>query len=106
VSVTNEAELHELRELIATLEFVFAKTLVHIPHWYVARKPENAERFFALREASKRHGVWGEFQGYRWRYLYPGDGHKYWVSERGWVINRTPLDGDADGRDAPHADRQ
>ena len=66
----------ELRELISTLNFIFAKTLAHIPHEYM-RRNDNEAAFQILGEAIRRHGAPGEFRGHRYRYLYL-DEWKYW----------------------------
>jgi hypothetical protein len=88
----SEERARELRAQIETLSFVFAKTLAHIPHWYTTQRSARAAgteaAYSALFEAVQRYGVPGDFQGYRYRYLYPGDGWKYWYIPPIPLINR------------------
>lgn len=84
-------ENSELLEVIGRLEFRFAKTMPHIPHWYVVRSPENEEDYKRLFYATL-DGEWSKWRGRPLQYLYPGDGYKYWrmtddISESK-IINR------------------
>lgn len=74
-------ELDELREAVAKLTFVFAKTMPQFPHWYVKRTPENEETYVALFQAIQHHeqGYVQKFRGVQRRYLELGDGYKYWA---------------------------
>jgi hypothetical protein len=60
-----------------TLKFQFAKTMPDIPHFYVVRSPDNEADYVKLFTLIGEQGVWGEFQGRRYQYLYLG-GWKYW----------------------------
>jgi hypothetical protein len=84
----SEERAQQLRALIATLHFRFAKTLAHMPHEYVARTSDNQAAYAALLEAIRTYGVPGEFEGRRYRYLYPGDGWRYWQIPPYPIINR------------------
>jgi hypothetical protein len=74
------ARAEELCTLIATLRFVFARTLPHIPHEYVVRTEANGAAFAALLDTIKTHGVRERYGKYYYRYLYI-DGHpwRYWA---------------------------
>jgi hypothetical protein len=80
----SDAQVSELRALVASLDFVFAKTMAEIPHWYITRfKYPDAYQTLSL--AIRQHGIRGEFAGRRYRYMHL-DGWKYWEF---WpVINR------------------
>lgn len=69
-----------------TLRFRFAKTMAHIPHWYVVRNPENDADYVKLFHTIGQRGVWEESRGHRYQYWYAGDGYKYWTVSP--VINR------------------
>jgi hypothetical protein len=68
------------------LRFRFAKTMAHIPHWYVVRNPENDADYVKLFHTIGQRGVWEESRGHRYQYWYAGDGYKYWTVSP--VINR------------------
>jgi hypothetical protein len=83
-------------EAIGKLDFVFAKTMADNPHEYTTRRPENEAAYLALYDAVKEHGrpeKWGKA---RYRYLYPGDGWRYWTMgpRFGFIINRARVAGD------------
>jgi hypothetical protein len=86
------SELAALRQALASLTWTYAKTMPHIPHSYVVRGRTAPEELYTeLFQAIRRWGVNMKFGPYRNRYLFPGDGYKYWAM--GWVINRdTVLD--------------
>jgi hypothetical protein len=87
----SEARAAELRDVIARLHFRFAKTMADIPHEYVVRSADNQTAYAALLKAIRAHGVPGEFQGRTYRYLYPGDGWRYWLIPPYPLINRARL---------------
>jgi len=92
---------------VKTLEFQFATTLANDPHEYVKRTPENEERYVRLFENWKKFGVWGTWHRpngpRKYKYLYPGDGFKYWAMSTtihpiearlaSKIINRTRIEG-------------
>lgn len=83
-----------LRKIIARLDWVFAKTMPHMPHEYTVR--ENAARdsdYVALYEAIMFSGTVQRYRGMPNRYLYPGDGWRYWSmsSKRADAYARHPL---------------
>src|SRR5215472_15551253 len=88
-------EAARLRALIAAeLEagFRFARSMSEIPHFYVRRTAANTAAFYELVRAIQRCGVSEEFGGQRFRYLYPGDGWKYWLmSGTPTIINRAEV---------------
>jgi hypothetical protein len=91
----SEARASELRAAVARLDFRFAKTMPDQPHEYVVRTQENEADYLALFEAIQVHGVRARF-GERWyRYLHPGDGHRYWTMTtavgQSWIINRARI---------------
>jgi hypothetical protein len=88
----SEARAAELREVIARLTFVFAKTLAWMPHEYVVRTADNQATYGELVAAIRRHGIPGQFRGRRYKYLYPGDGWRYWwMGPKYPLINRAKL---------------
>jgi len=89
-----------IRAVIESLSFRFAKTMPEIPHEYVVRTPDNEAAYVALFNAIMEHGVYRHWAGRRHRYLYPGDGWKYWVMttelRESRVINRERVEDDLD----------
>ena len=69
-----------------------------IPHEYVVRSPDNEAAYAALFNAIMEHGVYELWRGRQNRYLYPGDGWKYWSMttelHESRVINRERLKDD------------
>ena len=88
----SEARAAELREVIARLRFVFARTLAHMPHEYVVRTADNIATYTELLEAIRTHGVPGSYGGRRYRYLYPGDSWRYWQIPPYPLINRARVE--------------
>ena len=74
------------------LNFVFAKTMPEIPHYYVKRTPENEKDYVALFNAIRKFGRVQKWRGRPYRYWHPGDGYKYWAmtseTRQSWIINR------------------
>jgi hypothetical protein len=87
-----------IRAVIDSLSFRFARTMPEIPHEYVVRSPDNEAAYVALFSAIIEHGVYGHWAGRRYRYLYPGDGWKYWAMtaelQESRVLNRARIEGD------------
>jgi hypothetical protein len=87
-----------IRSVINSLSFRFARTMPEIPHEYVVRSPDNEAAYVALFNAIMEHGVYGRWAGRRHRYLYPGDGWKYWAMttelQESRVINRAKIEDD------------
>ena len=69
-----------------------------IPHEYVVRSPDNEAAYVALFTAIMGHGVYERWAGRHKRYLYPGDGWKYWAMatelRESRVINRMKIEDD------------
>jgi hypothetical protein len=64
---------------IARLSFVFAKTMPTLPHEYTERrKAKNDADYVALYEAIMHDGTIEWWRRRPARYLYPGDGWRYW----------------------------
>jgi len=59
------------------LKFRFAKTLPDSPHFYVVRSAENNAEYEALFRMIEQQGVWEEWKGKPYQYLYLG-AYKYW----------------------------
>jgi len=80
-----------IRSVIDSLSFRFARTTQ-----YVVRSPDNEAAYVALFDAIMEHGVYGHWAGRRHRYLYPGDGWKYWAMttelQESRVINRAKIE--------------
>jgi hypothetical protein len=81
-----------LGAVIDSLSFRFAATMPEIPHEYVVRNVDNEAAYVALFRAIMEHGVYEHWAGRHKRYLYPGDGWKYWAMttelQESRVINR------------------
>jgi hypothetical protein len=90
--------LTSIHAAIDSLSFRFAKTMPEIPHEYVVRSPHNGAAYVALFSAIMEHGVNERWAGRRKRYLYPGDGWKYWAMttrlQESRVINRMKIEDD------------
>jgi hypothetical protein len=75
----------------STLKFRFAKTMPEHPHEYARREEDNKVEFVELFRRIGEQGVWEEFEGKRYRYLYLGP-FKYWRMtndvRQSHVINR------------------
>jgi hypothetical protein len=71
-----------LRNDVATLPWTFAKSVPHTPHFYIVRARVPDEIFIRLFEAIRTHGVDQYYAPFRNRYLYLGDGFKYWAQPR------------------------
>jgi hypothetical protein len=67
-------------------------------HEYTVRSPETEADYVLLFEAIQRNGVFERWKGRKKRYLYPGDGRKYWTMTTAvWhsrVINRMLIEDD------------
>ena len=88
------ARLSRAVDAIARLEFVFAKTMPHMPHEYTVRKKAADDRdYVALYKAIMFDGTVQRYRGKAARYLYPGDGWRYWSmsSKRSDAYARHPL---------------
>jgi hypothetical protein len=68
-------------DLIRQLQWRVAKTMPEIPHQYTTRKPDDPvleAAYCALHGFIESSEVRERWKGRRKRYLYPGDGWKYW----------------------------
>lgn len=87
-----------IHAVIDSLSFRFAKTMSEIPHEYVVRSPDNEVAYVTLFSAITEHGVYERWAGRHKRYLYPGDGWKYWAMttdlQRSRVVNRMKIEDD------------
>jgi hypothetical protein len=71
--------VEQIIQAISRLTFVFAKTMPELPHEYtVRRRAADEADYIALFEAIQEHGVIERWKGRPGRYLYPGDGWRYW----------------------------
>ena len=90
--------LTSIHAVIDSLSFRFAKTMPEIPHEYVVRAPHNEAAYVALFSTIMEHGVNERWAGRYKRYLYPGDGWKYWAMttelRESRVINRMKIEDD------------
>jgi hypothetical protein len=72
--------------------WTFAKTYADAPHEYVLQDKE-PELYTWYKERLKKEGVQEQFtlrgRTRTYRYLYPGDGYKYWII--GAILNRAKL---------------
>jgi hypothetical protein len=68
-----------IRTVIESLSFRLARTTPEILHEYVIRSPDNEAAYVALFSAIMEGGVFQRWAGRDKRYLYLGDGWKYWA---------------------------
>jgi hypothetical protein len=88
--------------VISRLAWRFARTMPNQPHEYVVRSLENEADFTALFHAIREAGVRQKYvptdgrRPYWNRYLWPGDGHKYWAmttsARQSRIINRAKVE--------------
>ncbi len=89
-----------IRHIIGQLSFRAATTMPQIPHEYTVRgrPPGNERLYVALFNAIQQHGRDERYNRRKKKYLYPGDGYKYWAmtthqpSSR--VLNRMKIEDD------------
>jgi hypothetical protein len=90
--------MNETLAAIANLSFRAAKTMPHIPHEYTVRSPETEPAYVALFAAIQERGVFERYEGRKKKYLYPGDGRKYWAMttalSQSRIINRMKIEDD------------
>ncbi len=97
-------------DVIARLSFRVARTMPQIPHQYTVRQEAADEAdYIALHKAISLEGVVERWHGRRvrgsnpidrgpgrpMRYLYPGDGYRYWYMSdlsRSKIINRNRVE--------------
>jgi hypothetical protein len=74
--------------------------MARIPHEYTVRSTENEADYVALFEAIQVDGVYERYGKRRKKYLYPGDGWKYWTmtthAPSSHILNRMLIEHDAD----------
>jgi hypothetical protein len=104
-----------IRAVIESLFFRFARTMPEIPHEYVVRNADNEAAYAALFNAIMERGVYERWAGRSKRYLYPGDGWKYWAMttelQQSRVLNRMRIEDDLErlrreGQIAPAVERK
>lgn len=81
----------DILAVIDRLDWTFAKTMPENPHEYTIRdKARDPADFARLYAAIEEHGSWERWNGRRYRYLYPGDGWRYWIlgSRYSFLVNR------------------
>ncbi len=100
IAQAGKVSLMAVQQIIARLSFRLAKTMPQTPHEYTVRAPETEVDYVALYDAIQRDGVAERYGGRKKKYLYPGDGWKYWAmtthlpSSR--VLNRMRIEDDLD----------
>jgi hypothetical protein len=71
-----------------------------VPHEYTVRSPQTEADYVALFTAIQGSEVFERYSGRRKRYLYPGDGNKYWAMTtsiaQSTVLNRMRIEDDLD----------
>ena len=72
-------DFDDILAAIGRLSFQFAKTMPETPHEYVVKTDDNLAAYTQLFDAIKSRGRPEKWEGRRYRYLYPGDGWKYWI---------------------------
>lgn len=69
------------RAFVEAQEWIFAKTMADIPHFYCLKKKSlNPEEFEWFVQHLVTHSVPGEFYGKTYHYYYL-DGWKYWIMD-------------------------
>jgi hypothetical protein len=88
----------DILTIIGQLPFRLAKTMPHIPHEYTVRSPESEAAYVALFEAIQEGGAFELYNGRKRKYLYPGDGRKYWAMttaiNASRILNRMRIEDD------------
>ena len=97
-------DFDDILAAIGRLSFQFAKTMPETPHEYAVRSAENEAAYVILAQAVLDHGVRERYvpekprRPYWTRYLYPGDGWKYWIMTtvlgQSRILNRARAAGD------------
>jgi hypothetical protein len=72
-------DFDDILAAIGRLSFQFAKTMPETPHEYVVKTDDNLAAYTQLFDAIKSRGRPEKWEGRRYRYLYPGDGWRYWI---------------------------
>jgi hypothetical protein len=91
-----ESEVRELRALIASSNWIFARTMPHIPHWYTLRRhAPDAARFEWFVMFIRERGEQRRWKEYNHHYL-DIDGWSYWTMgaplDETILINRARTD--------------
>jgi hypothetical protein len=70
----------EILSIVNRMTWIWAKSFARFaPHWYTRRFDCNEDDYSRLYHAIKSKGVDEQFGRKTYRYIYPGDGYKYWV---------------------------
>ena len=81
----------DARPFISRVEWRYATTVPHAPHWYLVEAKARGPEFDAFHDLIEAEGRPGEYEGVRYRYL-TVDGFDYWTSfsqfDRSRIINR------------------
>lgn len=86
--------MSDILAVIGRLRWRRATTMA-LPHEYCVRGRDGSpEDWFALQAAIKASPVTERWRGRRNRYLYPGDGWKYWDQPPHPLINRMRVEDD------------
>jgi hypothetical protein len=84
--------------IIGRLPWRVAKTMPQIPHQYTVRSHETEADYVVLFNAIQSAGVDERYNRRRKKYLYPGDGHKYWAMttsvHQSRILNRMRIEDD------------
>jgi len=65
-------------EDINKLNWIYAKSMPKYPHYYIIRNIENEALYISLFREIEKYGVVEYFYRIPRKYLYLGDGYKYW----------------------------
>jgi hypothetical protein len=99
----------DLLAAIARTRWIFAKTMARTPHWYVRRGACDDADFCRLFDAIQKSGSVERFGAREYRYLYAGDGFKYWTMtddlRKSVVINRAEVKAPPGSRTRPCSGR-
>lgn len=83
-------DLKQIRKLINSLNWQFAKTMPEIPHGYIVidHYPAKADEINKFIKEIENNGYSKSFYGKNYKYL-EVNGYKYWVIEN--IINRAKI---------------
>lgn len=91
-------ELKWLCRILEEQDWIFAKTMPTMPHWYTLRKAwERETDFIKAVQLIRQHGIVKHFKGRPYTY-FQANGHEYWTMgapiEKTILINRAVIDED------------
>lgn len=77
----------DIKSVIERLEFVFAKSMPKIPHYYTVKDESNKEDYEELFLYILKHGVYKKFWKQTYKYLTIGN-YEYWVMSEDITVSK------------------